>query len=115
MTHFESRRRFLVGTIGSALVCIGGAWPADAQPALAADPAEGKPLLDFSRPKTIVCLGDSVTGVYYHTGGVRAYPEILEIALKKGYPAAEIRVINAGISGNTTQNGLDRLDRDVLS
>lgn len=34
------------------------------------------------QPITIVCLGDSVTGVYYHTGGHRAYPEMLELALK---------------------------------
>ncbi len=66
-------------------------------------------------PVKIVCLGDSVTGVYYHTGGRRAYPEMLEIGLQRQFPSADIRVINAGISGNSTQNGLDRLDRDVLS
>lgn len=73
------------------------------------------PLLDFSQPRTIVCLGDSVTGVYYHTGGERAYPEMLEIAIRKALPESKVKVINAGISGNTTQNGLDRLDRDVLT
>ncbi|MFN9971719.1 MAG: hypothetical protein ACK58T_17700, partial [Phycisphaerae bacterium] len=26
--------------------------------------------------RTVVCFGDSVTGVYYHTGGLRAYPEL---------------------------------------
>lgn len=66
-------------------------------------------------PVTIVCLGDSVTGVYYHTGGLRAYPEMLEIGLAKLYPQQPPKVVNAGVSGNTTQNGLDRLDRDVLS
>ena len=75
-----------------------------------------KQVLTFGeKPVTIVCLGDSVTGVYYHTGGRRAYPEMLEIAIKLAVPKASISVINAGISGNTTQNGLDRLDRDVLS
>jgi lysophospholipase L1-like esterase len=62
----------------------------------------------------IVCLGDSVTGVYYHTGGRRAYPEMLELALGQLYPKAKITVINAGISGNSTRNGLSRLQRDVL-
>lgn len=38
------------------------------------------------QPVTIVCLGDSITGVYYHSGGVRAYPEMLEIALQRIYP-----------------------------
>ncbi len=75
-----------------------------------------KPLLSFGeKPVKIVCLGDSVTGVYYHTGGRRAYPEMLEIAIKLAVPKANVTVINAGISGHTTQNGLDRLDRDVLS
>lgn len=75
-----------------------------------------KPLLTFDgSPKTIVCLGDSVTGVYYHTGGQRAYPEMLELAIKKVDPHSQAKVINAGISGNTTQNGLDRLEKDVLS
>ncbi len=84
----------------------------------AADPAtkpEGKPLLAFDKPVTIVSLGDSVTGVYYHTGGWGAYPEMLEVALKRLHPQAKITVINAGISGHTTVNGLARLDTDVLS
>lgn len=74
-----------------------------------------KPLLDFgAKPITIVCLGDSVTGVYYHTGGRRAYPEMLEVAIKQAIPNANVKVINAGISGHSTDNGLKRLDNDVL-
>ncbi len=77
---------------------------------------DAKPLLIFGEKLvTIVCLGDSVTGVYYHTGGKRAYPEMLEIAIKQAIPKANVTVINAGISGHTTQNGLERLERDVLS
>ena len=71
-------------------------------------------LLAASKPVTIVCIGDSITGVYYHTGGRRAYPEMLEIALKQAHPSAKIKVINAGISGHTTREALARLDRDVL-
>lgn len=66
-------------------------------------------------PVTVVCLGDSITGVYYHTGGRRAYPEMLEIALKKIYPQAHVTVRNAGISGDTTRGALARLDRDVIT
>lgn len=74
-----------------------------------------KPLLEFGeKPVTIVCLGDSVTGVYYHTGGRRAYPEMLEVAIKQAIPNANVKVINAGISGHSTDNGLKRLDSDVL-
>lgn len=79
----------------------------------AAEPAGLLPGLGKEEIK-IVCLGDSVTGVYYHTGGQRAYSEMLAIALQQLYPQQPITVVNAGISGNTTQNGLDRLDRDVL-
>ncbi len=66
------------------------------------------------QPVKIVCFGDSITGVYYHTGGVRAYPKMLEIALKRIYPESELQVINAGISGHTTADAMKRIKRDVL-
>ncbi|MBX7255124.1 MAG: SGNH/GDSL hydrolase family protein [Candidatus Hydrogenedentes bacterium] len=66
-------------------------------------------------PVRIVCFGDSVTGVYYHTGGRRAYADMLGIALKRLYPSAKVEVINAGVSGHTTVDGLARIDKDVLA
>jgi lysophospholipase L1-like esterase len=82
---------------------------------LAMKQSQQQPVLSISdQPTTIVCLGDSVTGVYYHTGGHRAYPEMLELALKAAHPKATVKVINAGSSGNTTRDGLNRLDSDVL-
>ncbi|MCB9922163.1 MAG: hypothetical protein H6822_08270 [Planctomycetaceae bacterium] len=63
----------------------------------------------------IVCFGDSVTGVYYHTGSRRAYTDMLGIALRRVAPQAQVEMINAGISGHTTVNALARIDRDVLS
>ncbi len=63
---------------------------------------------------TIICFGDSVTGLYYHTGGLRTYTDMLGIALKKTYPNAKINMINAGISGNTTVDALSRIEKDVL-
>ncbi len=66
-------------------------------------------------PVRIVCIGDSITGVYYHSGGRRAYPEMLQLALHQLHPQAKLSVYNAGISGDTTTGGLKRLDRDVLS
>lgn len=62
----------------------------------------------------VVCFGDSVTGVYYHTGSRRAYTDMLGIALRRAGPQAKVEMINAGISGHTTTNGLARMDRDVL-
>lgn len=64
---------------------------------------------------TVVCFGDSITGVYYHTGGIRAYPEMLQLALSRQYPGAKVKVVNAGISGNTTVQALARIERDVLA
>lgn len=81
-----------------------------------AAPVKTRDLLASGRePVRIVCLGDSITGVYYHTGGLRAYPEMLEIALRKTYPQAQVTVHNAGKSGDTTKGGLARLDRDVIA
>jgi acyl-CoA thioesterase I len=62
----------------------------------------------------IVCFGDSITGVYYHTGGLRAWPELLELALRQEYPQATIKVFNAGVSGNSLTSALARMQRDVL-
>jgi lysophospholipase L1-like esterase len=70
--------------------------------------------LKAGQPVTVVCLGDSVTGIYYHTGGRRAYPEMLGLALRIACPQAQVTTVNAGISGNTTGDGLRRLQRDVL-
>ncbi len=65
-------------------------------------------------PVKIVCFGDSVTGLYYHTGGHRAYTDMVGIALQQIYPKAKIEMINAGISGHTTVQGLARMEKDVL-
>lgn len=83
--------------------------------AFAASPDKtSKLLIKANQPVRIVCIGDSITGVYYHSGSVRAYPEMLQIALKKIHPQATVTVRNAGISGDTSKGGLARLERDVL-
>ena len=67
------------------------------------------------QPVRVVCFGDSVTGVYYHTGSRRAYTAMLGLALQAAVPGVRIQAINAGISGHTTANGLARIDKDVLA
>jgi len=62
--------------------------------------------------RPIVCLGDSLTAGYgASTPGTddisRSYPAYLQKKTK-------ISVINAGVSGNTTGQGLYRVDTDVL-
>lgn len=71
--------------------------------------------LESGEPVKIVCLGDSITGIYYHTGGRRAWPEVLQHILRERYPQTPLKVINAGISGNTTTDALARLETDVLA
>jgi acyl-CoA thioesterase-1 len=65
------------------------------------------------RDGTIVCLGDSLTEGY---GAVT--PGVIDKS--KSYPAylqdkVNIPVINAGVSGNTSAQGLARVDTEVLS
>ncbi len=67
------------------------------------------------KPTRVVCFGDSVTGVYYHTGSRRAYTDMLGVALNRISPGSNVEMINAGISGNTTVHALARIERDVLS
>jgi lysophospholipase L1-like esterase len=62
----------------------------------------------------VVGFGDSITGCYYHTGGRRAWPEMLKLALDKAFPHARIDMHNAGKSGHTTPQGLARIRTDVL-
>jgi hypothetical protein len=40
-------------------------------------------------PVRIVCFGDSITGVYYHSGGRRAWCDLLGIGLQQAYPLGE--------------------------
>ncbi len=83
---------------------------------LAAAPLKTAALLAAGNESVcIVCIGDSITGVYYHSGGRRAYPEMLQLALQQLYPQSQLSVHNAGISGDTTTGGLKRLERDVLA
>jgi len=62
----------------------------------------------------IVAFGDSVTGLYYHTGGRQAYGELLVEAIRQIHPQAEIAFFNAGRSGHTTANALGRIGQDVF-
>lgn len=72
-------------------------------------------LASGAKPVRIVSFGDSVTGIYYHSGGHRSYPGLLAEGLRRRHPESTVEVINAGISGNTTSNGLARLEKDVLA
>ncbi|MGA1981666.1 MAG: arylesterase [Acidobacteriaceae bacterium] len=67
-------------------------------PARAVDPNDKRPVL--------VCFGDSLTAGL-GTGPGESYPDYLQADLDKlGY---HYRVVNEGISGNTTKDGVERL------
>ena len=56
---------------------------------------------------SVVCFGDSLTAGYGAAEG-NDYPTLLSKKIN-------LPVINTGISGNTTRDALQRLDRDVLA
>ncbi|WP_262030326.1 arylesterase [Microvirga sp. Mcv34] len=63
-----------------------------------------------TRPIRLVALGDSLSAGY-NLPQEAAFPVVLEKALKaKGY---NVEVANAGVSGDTSSGGLDRLDWSV--
>jgi acyl-CoA thioesterase I len=63
-----------------------------------------------SRPLKVVALGDSLTAGYGLPANA-AFPSVLQGALKaKGIT---VEMINAGVSGDIAQGGLDRLDWSI--
>jgi acyl-CoA thioesterase I len=63
-----------------------------------------------NNPIRLVALGDSLSAGY-NLPQEAAFPVALERALKaKGY---KVEVVNAGVSGDTSSGGLDRLDWSV--
>jgi acyl-CoA thioesterase I len=61
---------------------------------------------------TIVAFGDSITAGYAVR---RGFPSFWKEMLQKKHPDAKIEMINSGVSGDTTMDGLARLDWTVLS
>jgi len=61
---------------------------------------------------TIVAFGDSITAGFAVR---RGFPSYWKQMLAEKYPEACIEMINSGISGDTSMDGLARLDYSVLS
>ncbi len=61
---------------------------------------------------TIVTFGDSITAGYAVR---RGFPSFWKEMLQRKYPDTRIEMINSGVSGDTTMDGLARLDWSVLS
>jgi acyl-CoA thioesterase I len=111
----SSRPRPYLGLyLAAALVvavagCKGKPAPEPATTPSAVSP-QPVPTAKDDRP-VIVAFGDSLTAGYGTDAG-NSYPDFLEKNLNaRGF---HYHVVNAGVSGNTTKDGLDRLD-DVLA
>lgn len=62
---------------------------------------------------TIVAFGDSITEAVQQKIEDR-WPEILRRTLQARFPGSGIIVVNAGVGGNTSREGLKRIEQDVL-
>jgi len=76
-------------------------------PALGAQPTPPANSATPGEPRVLVALGDSLTAGF-GVGKDEAWPALVEERLRaEGYP---YRVVNAGVSGDTTAGGLRRVD-----
>jgi len=92
----------LMGIVTLLVACGRPSGPADL-PAARPRPAAAEPGAD----RVMLFLGDSLTAGY-HLDPADAYPALIQQKLDDaGYV---YRVVNAGVSGDTTQDGLQRLD-----
>jgi len=105
----------VLALLAAAAACGGSAAPAGGGKAQSATPASSTPASALPAPTSateagpprVVFLGDSLTAGY-GLGEEQAFPALLEERLAaRGLP---VRVVNAGVSGDTSAGGLARLD-----
>ena len=63
--------------------------------------------LEDGADATIVCFGDSITAGYAVR---RGFPSFWQELLRQRFPDSKIEMINSGLSGDTSLDGLARLD-----
>lgn len=63
---------------------------------------------------TVVAFGDSITQASHQVPEAR-WPALLNQAIQLRFPECLITIINAGVGGNTTREGLQRIENDVLA
>src|SRR5450759_3594344 len=100
-------RIFLIATLTLLCGCGRPETPAPkpaSQPATAAAPAPSPAAADTRR--AIVCFGDSITAGFGLDAG-QSFPDLLQQDLDRR--GLRYRVVNLGVSGDTTQDGLARV------
>src|SRR5580698_2791590 len=95
-----------------ATLALSGCKPEAARPEVSQNtqqPVQQKPVASpaSDRP-VIVCFGDSLTAGYGTDSG-QSYPDYLQQRLDNA--GFRYRVVNSGVSGNTTKDGLGRITR----
>ena len=64
---------------------------------------------------TLVAFGDSITQASSELPDEsQRWPALLDASLRARFPGSSVTVINAGIGGNTSREGLARMEHDVL-
>ena len=119
-----SRRTALIAALSILVSSLGGCKTAGAGPDVttkslpvpAPQPSAAQPAAasadsgDADARPILVCFGDSLTAGYGTEAG-ESYPDVLQKLLDaQGY---RYRVVNSGISGNTTKDGLERVERVI--
>ena len=104
---FYWRRAAAIAIAAAGLSACGQAPPAEAEPARGSDRSSRADLRFVADAPRLVVLGDSLTAGL-GLEATEAYPSQLQERLDAaGYHA---RVVNAGVSGDTTAGGLRRLE-----
>jgi lysophospholipase L1-like esterase len=77
--------------------------------------ASGVPATASAGPLTVVAFGDSITALSAEMPGSVRWPHLLEAGLRERLAPRSVRVVNAGVGGHTSREGLARLERDVVA
>jgi lysophospholipase L1-like esterase len=64
---------------------------------------------------TVICFGDSITQASTEMPEADRWPILLEALLKERLAPRPVAVVNAGVGGNTSREGLVRMDQAVLA
>lgn len=65
------------------------------------------------KPVRILAIGSSSTQGVGASSAAAAYPARLEFALKSKFPGADVRIVNAGVAGETADRTIARLDGEL--